>query len=59
MVLFLIPSCHLSNYNFSHNLIQMFPQLVAGLDRVGFFWVLGLMISKFWLVLRAWSSHPS
>ena len=36
MVLFLIPFCHLSNCNFSHNLIQIFLQLVAGLDRVVF-----------------------
>ena len=58
MVLFLIPFYHLFNYNFSHNLIQIFLQLVAGLDGVVF---LGSQFddSKFWSVVGVWLSHLS
>ena len=51
MVLFLVPFYHLSTCNFSHNLIQIFLQSVAGLDRVVFF--LGL-ISMFQNFCQCW-----
>ena len=35
MVLFVVPFYHFSNCNFNHNLIQIFLQFIAGLDKVG------------------------
>ena len=48
MVLFLIPFCISSNWNFCHILIQIFLQLVAGLDREVIFWVSYFNFGQCW-----------
>ena len=58
MVLFLIPFYHLSIVIFGHSLIQIFLQLVAGLDKGNFLGVFNFDF-VFWSVLGVQFSHQS